>query len=366
MKPPATTPQDRTMTTDKPKPTAKPQPPEPQNHLYFDPWQSASTGHQRAAEGGGFLGSTSWREARSAKLTRQYQSGDCLPGRGKGLGVGVGVGNKATQESTLVPGAFNGKCPSQSPPKIPAGEWAMVAGDVAKRNELGVRDIRSFMSVGKRKAVDELEKDIKVETKKVRTVGGGDRGLSPARDETKQDMENENEKEKSQIEDKPQQDSHSGTTLDLKSTSSIFAGVTIFINGSTLPRISEYKLKHLLASNGAKTSIYMARKTVTHVLVGQPNTGAGNGSGTTVSGAGGGLSASKLQQEIARGGWKGVKVVSVDWALESIKAGRRLAEFRFPGMHVAAKGQGSVAGMFGVQGYSTFDLTLCTWKFSFH
>ena len=37
-------------------------------------------------------------------------------------------------------------------------------------------------------------------------------------------------------------------------------------------------------------------------------------------------------------------------ALESIKAGRRLAESRFPGMHVAAKGQRSVAGMFGVRG----------------
>lgn len=36
-------------------------------------------------------------------------------------------------------------------------------------------------------------------------------------------------------------------------------------------------------------------------------------------------------------------------ALESIKAGRRLAESRFPSMHVAAKGQRSVAGMFGAQ-----------------
>ncbi|KAJ5942876.1 hypothetical protein N7516_003044 [Penicillium verrucosum] len=332
------------MTTDKPKPTTKPQPPEPRNHLYFDHWQSASTGHQRAAEGGGFLGSTSWRDARSAKLTKQYQSGDCLPARGNGAGVGVGVGvgkgvgvgDKATKDSTLVPGAFNGKYTSQSPPAIPAsGEWAMVAGDVAKRNELGVRDIRSFMGVSKRKAVDELEKDTKIEMKRIRTVGGAGRSLSPARGGTKQDMETETEtekeKEKSQIEDKPQHDSPSGTILDLKSTSSIFAGVTIFINGSTLPRISEYKLKHLLASNGAKISIYMARKTVTHIL-------------------GGGLAASKLQQEIARGGWKGVKVVSADWALESIKAGRRLAESRFPGMHVAAKGQQSVAGMFGVQG----------------
>ncbi|EKV13322.1 BRCT [Penicillium digitatum] len=324
------------MTTDQPKRSAKPQPPpEPRNHLYIDHWQSASTGHQRVAEGGGFLGSTSWRNARSAKLTRQYQSGDCLPGRGRGLGPG----NKASEESILVPGAFNGKCASQSPPNIPAsGAWALVAGDVAKRNELGVRDIRLFMGVSKRKAMAEPEKERKTETKKLRTVG----------DIRETETETETKKEWSQIEDNPQPDSHSGARLDLKLTSCIFAGVTIYINGSTLPQISEHKLKHLLVSNGARTSIFMARKTVTHVLVGKPNTGAG--SGTAVSGAGGGLAAGKLQQEIARGGWKGVKMVSVDWALESIKAGRRLAESRFPGMHVAAKGQRSVAEMFGVRG----------------
>ncbi|CAI7570551.1 unnamed protein product [Penicillium glandicola] len=325
------------MTSERPKSPGKPKP-EPQNHLHFDIWQSASTGHQVAAEGGGFLGSTSWRDARSAKLTRQYQTGDCLEGRGRG------VGKTVTRESTLVPGAFDGKCMPQSPTNIPAsGEWAMVPGDVAKRNDLGVRDIRSFMGVSKRKAVDELGKDMKTKTKKLRTAGG-DPGLVPIPDV----KEVEKEKEKAQIEDKPQPESRSAASLDLKSTSNIFAGVNIFVNGSTLPQISEYKLKHLLVSNGAKTSIYMARKTVTHVLIGQPNTGAVGG--TAVSGAGGGLSARKLQQEIARGGWKGVKVVSVDWALESIKAGRRLAESRFPGMHVAARGQRSVAGMFGMQG----------------
>ena len=41
--------------------------------------------------------------------------------------------------------------------------------------------------------------------------------------------------------------------------------------------------------------------------------------------------------------------IAITRALESIKAGRRLAESRFPSMHVAAKGQRSVAGMFGVQ-----------------
>ena len=41
--------------------------------------------------------------------------------------------------------------------------------------------------------------------------------------------------------------------------------------------------------------------------------------------------------------------IAITRALESIKAGHRLAESRFPSMHVAAKWQRSVAGMFGVQ-----------------
>ncbi|KAJ5788152.1 hypothetical protein N7457_003142 [Penicillium paradoxum] len=326
--------QEHTMANIRPKLLPKERPSEPRNHLHFDPWQSASTGHQRAAESGGFIGSTSWRDARAAKLTRQYQSGDCLARQRRGSG------NTTIKERSLAPGAFDGKCASPSPPRA-SGEWVMLAGEEAKRNELGVRDIRSFMGVGKRKATDGLEKNTHLE-KKMRSIENESQcsDRSQAQDGKGND--------KSQITDESQPESRSGAGLDLKSTSDIFAGVTIFINGSTVPRISEYKLKHLLAANGAKTSIYMARKTVTHVLVGQPNTGTG--SGMAVSGAGGGLAAGKLQQEIARGGWKGVKVVSVDWVLESIKAGRRLAESRFPGMHVATKGQRSVAGMFGLQG----------------
>lgn len=210
----------------------------------------------------------------------------------------------------LVPGAFDGKCGPDSPPEA-SGEWAMLSEEEAKRNKLGVRDIRSFMGVGKRKAVDGLD-NVKME-KKIKATGAENQIQKQALAVPKTDKKEENQTstrpetgteavvETSQ--EKPQSDSN--TPLDLKSTSNIFAGITIFINGSTLPQISEYKLKHLLASNGAKTSIYMARKTVTHVLVGQPNNG--------ISGAGGGLSASKLQQEIARGGWKAVKVVSVDW-----------------------------------------------------
>ncbi|CAG7954638.1 unnamed protein product [Penicillium olsonii] len=297
-------PSHNTMANTKFKPNTKP--PEPRNHRHFDPWQSASTGHQRI-EGGSFLGSTPWREARSSKLTQQYKSGDCLPQRRE-------------SDTTLVPGAFDGKCGPESPPQAP-GEWTMLNEEDAKRNQLGVRDIRSFMGVGKRKAVDDQDDQVK------RVKGPGKEISAPVKDVTP-----------ARVESEPQS---GNASLDLASTSDIFARVTVFINGSTLPQISEYKLKHLLASNGARTSIYMARKTVTHVIIGNPNTGS--------SGAGGGLSARKLQQEIARGGWKGVRIVSVDWAIESMKAGRRLAESRFPGMHVASKGQRSIAGMFGAK-----------------
>ncbi|KAJ5143161.1 uncharacterized protein N7515_001948, partial [Penicillium bovifimosum] len=344
----------KTMSTTN-RPCAKREHPEPKNHLTYDIWQSSSTGHQRAGEGGSFIGSTSWRQARSDKLSRQYRSGDCLSGRepgsrsGSGQGKGQGQGQGRNQsESRLVPGAFDGKCASQSPPPVVSGEWAMVPGDVARRNELGVRDIRSFMGVNKRKAGGDIDGVGREKVGKKGRVGiflegdGDSRGWKEGMKEEKKEKKKEEDSEYQP--DDSSTASHSAS-LDLKSTSNLFAGVTVFINGSTLPQISEYKLKHLLVSSGAKTSIYMARKTVTHVIIGRPNTGISDGG--AASGAGGGLAAGKLQQEIARGGWKGVRVVSVDWALESLKVGRRLAESRFPGMHVADKGQRSVAGMFG-------------------
>ncbi|GFN12051.1 uncharacterized protein AtWU_01848 [Aspergillus tubingensis] len=47
------------------------------------------------------------------------------------------------------------------------------------------------------------------------------------------------------------------------------------------------------------------------------------------AGAGGGLAAGKLQKEIQRGGWKGVKLVRVQWAMDSIAAGKRLSEAKY-------------------------------------
>ena len=122
-------------------------------------------------------------------------------------------------------------------------------------------------------------------------------------------------------------------------TRGMFDGLVIYINGSTYPMVSDHKLKQLLAENGATLSIHLGRRQVTHVILGKP-------CGTHGSGAGGGLAGGKLEKEIRRIGGCGIKYVGVDWALESIKAGKRLPEAQFANLKLAAKGQGSVYSMF--------------------
>ncbi|KAH8685732.1 hypothetical protein BGZ60DRAFT_395932 [Tricladium varicosporioides] len=126
---------------------------------------------------------------------------------------------------------------------------------------------------------------------------------------------------------------------DLKNKSLIFDGLVIYINGSTYPLISDHKLKHLLAENGARTSLHLGRRQVTHVILGRP-------SGTLGTGAGGGLSGSKIEKEIRRVWGPSVKYVGVEWILESMKAGKRLPETQFTNLKVVAKGQQSVYSMF--------------------
>lgn len=94
------------------------------------------------------------------------------------------------------------------------------------------------------------------------------------------------------------------TSTTPASSKKILAGTTIYLNGSTMPLISDHKLKHLLVSHGAKLSLVFVRS-VTHVIIGKPNTGANKG-------AGGNLAAGKLQKEIERCA-RGPKFVGVEW-----------------------------------------------------
>ena len=109
-----------------------------------------------------------------------------------------------------------------------------------------------------------------------------------------------------------------GASPQKHSPKGIFDGLVIYINGSTYPLISDHRLKHLLAENGAKVSIHLGRKQVTHVIIGTPSNSKSS------LGAGGGLAAGKMQKEIGRVGGQGIRYVGVAWALESIKMGKKI------------------------------------------
>lgn len=104
----------------------------------------------------------------------------------------------------------------------------------------------------------------------------------------------------------PTSNNPASADLPIESTS-IFTGITVLINGSTYPLVSDHKLKYLLIQHGARVAISLGRKKVTHVILGREN---GSVSG---KGVGGGLAGGKIEKEIRRVGGKGVKFVGVEW-----------------------------------------------------
>lgn len=84
----------------------------------------------------------------------------------------------------------------------------------------------------------------------------------------------------------------------------IFDGLCFYVNGSTAPLVSDHKLKHLLAVHGARHSITLGRRTVTHVILGIVNANGG---------AGGGLAAAKTQKEVVRNSGKAIKYITAEW-----------------------------------------------------
>ncbi|KAJ9209242.1 hypothetical protein DTO166G4_9161 [Paecilomyces variotii] len=332
-----------------PHPLNKPHTTVPQNHLIFDPWNTASTGHQRAENP--YSNTSEWRTTRTEKLSHQF---------GKPITNGSGDG-------TLNNGC---RVSSKNQNKIrngAAGEWRWISADEAERRRLGCADIRTLMGGGgsggaKRRKWDGDENgtlnEKTVKKTKVVELRAAESSPSSAPSSTSQhssrdqaDLQHKGYAALPPPSARPKlafcNDNPSDTngTPELEPTTEtptgIFTGTTIYINGSTFPLISDHKLKHLLASNGAKIAITLARQTVTHVILGKPN---GNGSG-----AGGGLAAGKLQKELQRSGsaaGRNVKFVGVEWVLESIKASKRLPECGFSNMNMCPKGQQSVLNMF--------------------
>lgn len=221
----------------------------------FDPWNYSSTGHQRAENR--LAGSTSWRTSRTAKLASQFKFG--------------GAGGKSMYDSVGAGSELFGKDGRKE-----NGGWVRGAAGL---REKGCQDVR---------------------------------GLLSAKPEGKDGDEREGKRRKISSADEGEKDEEAAAALDKSEAAAaekkIFDGLCVFINGSTAPMVGDHRLKQLLAENGARVSIALGRRTVTHVILGTPNGGAAKNSG-----AGGGLAASKIQKEILRVGGKGVKYVGVDW-----------------------------------------------------
>ncbi|KAK8206667.1 hypothetical protein M8818_004501 [Zalaria obscura] len=273
----------------------------------FDPWNSSSTGHQRAENR--LSGSTSWRESRSLKLGEQFRSGS---GGGRRLYDTVGAGSEEFGKDG----------------RKENGGWEKGAKGLRKGGQLSL-----WESLGGAKVRKEVEREVGKETgermvKRVKVEEDREDGppfTQTIRQETQEQVEGQ-EQEHNRASEKPPQ---------------IFANLTVCINGSTAPLMSDHKLKRLLVSHGANLSIALGRRTVTHVILGHPS------SSSNAKGAGGGLSGSKIQKEIANVRGKGVKFVSAEWVIESVKAGKRVGEARFEALRLAPKGVASVASMFG-------------------
>ncbi|KAI0813171.1 BRCA1 C terminus domain-containing protein [Xylaria sp. FL0064] len=294
-------------------PPSKPPVPKAAEPMYgqsFDPWNSSSTGHQRAENRLG--ASTGWRDSRNQKLMSQYTGG---AGGGKRVSDTVGEGSQN----------WDSKAKALITPEMRSRARSSVLDMLAKPGTMKPSSASSS-SGPTRPATPNSALDSASESQKSTTGSLGPRQMTAEERLTAQREKEDAAREQA------------------KRPRRIFDGVVVYINGSTHSLISDHKLKHVLAEHGGSMSSHLGRRKVTHVILGRP-AAAGYGSG----GAGGGLAGGKLQREISKIGGSAVKFVGVQWVLESIKAGKRLPEARFAELKIASKGQQSVYNLYSGQ-----------------
>lgn len=286
----------------------------------FDPWNTASTGHQRAENR--LSGSTSWRDSRNQKLSAQYHGG--FTG-GKRVADSVGAGSETFGE--------DGR-------KV-NGDWVKGASGLRGNGQRSIKEAFAGKQAPSPPPATEEHSSVVRHLSPPPIVGGcSNRDYSPESIPPSHQPATLND-------DQPQEE-----TAPKKQ---IFENLCIYLNGTTGPLVSDHKLKYLLAQHGARMSIALGRRSVTHVIL---------GNSYNKGGAGRGLAGTKIQKEVARVGGKGLKFVSVEWygtsllyssaianrqvnrVLESIKAGKRLPEARFENLRLGGHGQGSVYSAF--------------------
>lgn len=236
----------------------QPPPAEPvHSRRAFDPWNSVAAGHQRAET----RVPTGWRESRARKLQNQFRAG---PSGGDRMSDSVGAGAQDFDEKrgVLISKEVRARALNSVADMLRNPGTMATASQASSQSQACLPEEK-----GLQKGAEYVQDD-------------DTRGLGDAQ----QGQKNEE-----------------GQNTSRK----IFDGLNIYVNGSTHPLISDHKLKQVLAENGARTSIHLGRRQVTHVILGKPS-----GRNT---GAGGGLAGGKLEKEIRRVSGCGVKYVGVEW-----------------------------------------------------
>ncbi|KIV90678.1 hypothetical protein PV10_05307 [Exophiala mesophila] len=297
-----------------------PPPPQP-TRVFFDPFNSSSTGHQRAENR--LSGSTSWRESRNYKLSHQFRDSS-------------GAGGSMHLSDLVGAGSENyGKDGRKD-----NGDWEKGAPGL---REEGWQDIRTLMTgCRKRRVNDDCDS-----MKRAKKLEKGDQHNSPHnlhQAHSKDSITSLNNKHDLKV---------ATTTMTLDDDDKfqlitttppippppppqIFRNLTFYLNGSTAPLVSDHKIKQLFVQHGGNASFALGRRTVTHVILG--NT------------CGGGLASGKLNKEITTIGGKGIKYVTAQWVLDSVAKGIRQPEARYAPKaldgRIGGSRQGSVRNMF--------------------
>ncbi|KAL9032088.1 MAG: hypothetical protein Q9214_008114, partial [Letrouitia sp. 1 TL-2023] len=222
-------------------------------------------------------GSTSWRASRTRKLASQFKAG---AGGGKRLYDTVGAGSEFFGQ-----GGRKGR-----------GGWEE---DVKASREPGWQDMRGLLEKSKGSTAAAAAAAAGPKTVEGTTTRGKRKRGEEQDIERKGRCAGLEEKAAAKLEPRAAESE--------ERRKKIFAGVRIYINGSTAPLVGDHKLKQILAEHGAEVCVALARKSVTHAILGTPNSGTGQ------RGTGGGLAAGKIQKEIERVRGKGIKYVGVEW-----------------------------------------------------
>lgn len=242
----------------------------------FDPWNSVGAGHQRPET----KGPGGWRESRAMKMNSQLVAGNS---GGKRIHDTVGEGSLDFDETRKV----------LIPKEIKARAKCSVA-DMLRRQVSGSGSETSSSSLAASRPLSAGSAD------------NSSNSVSPVKNQHEGKIEDMVPDVTVTVSEATQTDDKRVDHEEQQPTNrKIFDNLVIYVNGSTHPIISDHKLKHLLAENGARMSFHLGRRQVTHVILGRPS--------SVGHGAGGGLAGGKLEKEIRSVGGCGMKYVGVEW-----------------------------------------------------